>query len=218
MEFTERDRPRSLHRVQCKSFALSFLPGMTDFLASCHCAPFWLCSLCQFPIWKTNHTLKWEGVWRELGCLARTASFAVREESGHSLKSSLAVCVHYNEHVVFFFNKKKSHLKFLVYVKLSLFVFTWVLSIRLLRSQHAMVIDTRNSPILPNKGALLKINQVCTLHLHFTCSLCTLLYISKELKKHFRLALKQFFVGAGISRLYGWRCQIPEGGLWNSAQ
>lgn len=47
----------------------------------------------QFPIWRTNHTLKWEGVWRELGCLARTASFTVREESGHSLKSSLSVCV-----------------------------------------------------------------------------------------------------------------------------
>ncbi|XP_059392797.1 sorting and assembly machinery component 50 homolog A [Carassius carassius] len=68
----------------------------------------------SFPIWRTNHTLKWEGVWRELGCLARTASFAVREESGHSLKSSLS---------------------------------------------HTMVIDTRNSTILPRKGALLKINQ-----------------------------------------------------------
>ncbi|XP_062402851.1 sorting and assembly machinery component 50 homolog A [Sardina pilchardus] len=68
----------------------------------------------SFPISWTNHTLKWEGVWRELGCLARTASFAVREESGHSLKSSLS---------------------------------------------HAMVIDTRNSSILPRKGALLKINQ-----------------------------------------------------------
>uniref|UniRef100_A0A672K6Z5 Sorting and assembly machinery component 50 homolog A-like n=1 Tax=Sinocyclocheilus grahami TaxID=75366 RepID=A0A672K6Z5_SINGR len=68
----------------------------------------------SFPIWRTNHTLKWEGVWRELGCLARTASFSVREESGHSLKSSLS---------------------------------------------HTMVIDTRNSTILPRKGALLKINQ-----------------------------------------------------------
>uniref|UniRef100_A0A8C1AAF5 SAMM50 sorting and assembly machinery component n=1 Tax=Cyprinus carpio carpio TaxID=630221 RepID=A0A8C1AAF5_CYPCA len=68
----------------------------------------------SFPIWRTNHTLKWEGVWRELGCLARTSSFAVREESGHSLKSSLS---------------------------------------------HTMVIDTRNSTILPRKGALLKINQ-----------------------------------------------------------
>ncbi|CAI9566088.1 unnamed protein product [Staurois parvus] len=68
----------------------------------------------NFPIWKTSHTLKWEGVWRELGCLARTASFAIREESGHSLKSSLA---------------------------------------------HTMVIDSRNSTILPKRGALLKINQ-----------------------------------------------------------
>ncbi|XP_012673138.2 sorting and assembly machinery component 50 homolog A [Clupea harengus] len=68
----------------------------------------------SFPVWWTNHTLKWEGAWRELGCLARTASFAVREESGHSLKSSLS---------------------------------------------HAMVIDTRQSSILPKKGGLLKINQ-----------------------------------------------------------
>uniref|UniRef100_A0AAR2ISF3 POTRA domain-containing protein n=1 Tax=Pygocentrus nattereri TaxID=42514 RepID=A0AAR2ISF3_PYGNA len=35
----------------------------------------------SFPLWMTDHTLKWEGVWRELGCLARSASFAVREES-----------------------------------------------------------------------------------------------------------------------------------------
>ncbi|KAM4035653.1 sorting and assembly machinery component 50 homolog [Anomaloglossus baeobatrachus] len=68
----------------------------------------------NFPIWKTSHTLKWEGVWRELGCLARTASFAIREESGHSLKSSLS---------------------------------------------HSMMIDSRNSTILPKRGALLKINQ-----------------------------------------------------------
>ncbi|KAF3859476.1 hypothetical protein F7725_021875 [Dissostichus mawsoni] len=44
----------------------------------------------NFPLGMTNHTLKWEGVWRELGCLARSASFAVREESGHSLKSALS--------------------------------------------------------------------------------------------------------------------------------
>uniref|UniRef100_A0A668ACX4 Sorting and assembly machinery component 50 homolog, like n=1 Tax=Myripristis murdjan TaxID=586833 RepID=A0A668ACX4_9TELE len=44
----------------------------------------------NFPLGITNHTLKWEGVWRELGCLARSASFAVREESGHSLKSALS--------------------------------------------------------------------------------------------------------------------------------
>ncbi|KAF0029531.1 hypothetical protein F2P81_018636 [Scophthalmus maximus] len=43
-----------------------------------------------FPLGMTSHTLKWEGVWRELGCLARSASFAVREESGHSLKSALS--------------------------------------------------------------------------------------------------------------------------------
>uniref|UniRef100_A0AAZ3S268 Sorting and assembly machinery component 50 homolog, like n=1 Tax=Oncorhynchus tshawytscha TaxID=74940 RepID=A0AAZ3S268_ONCTS len=45
----------------------------------------------NFPLWRTNHTLKWEGVWRELGCLARSASFAVREESGHTLKSALSL-------------------------------------------------------------------------------------------------------------------------------
>ncbi|XP_069758391.1 sorting and assembly machinery component 50 homolog, partial [Narcine bancroftii] len=44
----------------------------------------------NFPLWKTHHTLKWEGVWRELGSLSRTASFCVREESGHSLKSSIS--------------------------------------------------------------------------------------------------------------------------------
>uniref|UniRef100_A0A4W6ESX1 Sorting and assembly machinery component 50 homolog, like n=1 Tax=Lates calcarifer TaxID=8187 RepID=A0A4W6ESX1_LATCA len=49
-----------------------------------------LAVLPQFPLGMTNHTLKWEGVWRELGCLARSASFAVREESGHSLKSALS--------------------------------------------------------------------------------------------------------------------------------
>uniref|UniRef100_A0A8C6LYB3 SAMM50 sorting and assembly machinery component n=1 Tax=Nothobranchius furzeri TaxID=105023 RepID=A0A8C6LYB3_NOTFU len=69
---------------------------------------------CSFPMWKTNQTLKWEGVWRELGCLGQNASFAIRNESGHSLKSSLS---------------------------------------------HAMVVDTRNSSILPRKGGLLKIHQ-----------------------------------------------------------
>ncbi|KAM8910891.1 sorting and assembly machinery component 50 homolog B [Spinachia spinachia] len=68
----------------------------------------------NFPLGMTNHTLKWEGVWRELGCLARSASFAVREESGHSLKSALS---------------------------------------------HTMSIDSRNSAIFPNRGALLRINQ-----------------------------------------------------------
>lgn len=58
---------------------------------SCPCQPVSPCLPFQFPVWRTSHTVKWEGVWRELGCLSRTASFAVRKESGHSLKSSLSV-------------------------------------------------------------------------------------------------------------------------------
>ncbi|PIK49385.1 putative sorting and assembly machinery component 50-like A-like [Apostichopus japonicus] len=34
-------------------------------------------------------SLRWEGVWRELSCLTRASSFPVREQCGHSLKSSL---------------------------------------------------------------------------------------------------------------------------------
>ncbi|KAJ0069869.1 hypothetical protein NL108_015414, partial [Boleophthalmus pectinirostris] len=67
-----------------------------------------------FPLWRTSQSLKYEAVWRELSCLARTASFAVREETGHSLKSSLS---------------------------------------------HSMVIDSRNSTILPRSGGLLRIHQ-----------------------------------------------------------
>ncbi|KAG7270676.1 hypothetical protein CRUP_030403 [Coryphaenoides rupestris] len=47
-------------------------------------------NLYKFPVGRSSHSVKWEGVWRELGCLARSASFAVREESGHSLKSALS--------------------------------------------------------------------------------------------------------------------------------
>ncbi|XP_064635465.1 sorting and assembly machinery component 50 homolog isoform X2 [Lineus longissimus] len=36
------------------------------------------------------HGLKWEGVWRELHPLTRTAAFDVREQCGHSLKSSIS--------------------------------------------------------------------------------------------------------------------------------
>uniref|UniRef100_A0A8C4NGT6 SAMM50 sorting and assembly machinery component n=1 Tax=Eptatretus burgeri TaxID=7764 RepID=A0A8C4NGT6_EPTBU len=68
----------------------------------------------NFPVWRTRHTVRWEAVWRELSCLSRTASFPVREESGHSLKSSLA---------------------------------------------HTMVVDCRDSTILPSKGVYLKVNQ-----------------------------------------------------------
>lgn len=67
-----------------------------------------------FPLWRTSQSVKYEAVWRELSCLAGAASFAVREESGHSLKSSLS---------------------------------------------HAMVVDTRNSSILPRSGGLLRIHQ-----------------------------------------------------------
>lgn len=42
-----------------------------------------------FPSIFGNHTLKWEGVWRELSCISDSTAFAVREESGHSLKSSV---------------------------------------------------------------------------------------------------------------------------------
>ncbi|KAH3857700.1 sorting and assembly machinery component 50 homolog [Dreissena polymorpha] len=36
-----------------------------------------------------NHNLRWEGVWRDLRCLSNLSSFRVREQAGHSLKSSL---------------------------------------------------------------------------------------------------------------------------------
>lgn len=39
--------------------------------------------------------------------------------------------------------------------------------------QHAMVIDSRNSSILPRRGALLKVNQVASRHNHSLGSQCT---------------------------------------------
>jgi outer membrane protein insertion porin family len=36
-----------------------------------------------------QHSLQYEAVWRNLSCLSRAAAFAVREHSGHSLKSSI---------------------------------------------------------------------------------------------------------------------------------
>lgn len=36
-----------------------------------------------------QHSLRWEGVWRQVSCLSRSAAFAVREQCGHSVKSSL---------------------------------------------------------------------------------------------------------------------------------
>uniref|UniRef100_A0A673WMX2 Sorting and assembly machinery component 50 homolog, like n=1 Tax=Salmo trutta TaxID=8032 RepID=A0A673WMX2_SALTR len=76
------------------SYGLSFFkPQPGNFERKYEQLPEWRSSLrhcITFPLWRTNHTLKWEGVWRELGCLARSASFAVREESGHTLKSALS--------------------------------------------------------------------------------------------------------------------------------
>ncbi|XP_071957142.1 sorting and assembly machinery component 50 homolog B-like [Antedon mediterranea] len=41
------------------------------------------------PNGSSRHGFRWEGIWRETSCLNRAASFAVRSEAGHSLKSSL---------------------------------------------------------------------------------------------------------------------------------
>ncbi|GAB1605094.1 sorting and assembly machinery component 50 homolog [Argonauta hians] len=59
-----------------------------------------------------SHCLRLEGVWRDLRALSRTTSFTVREQAGHSLKSSL---------------------------------------------KHEFVKDTRDDPIIPRHGSLLKI-------------------------------------------------------------
>ncbi|XP_048728187.1 sorting and assembly machinery component 50 homolog [Ostrea edulis] len=42
-----------------------------------------------FPSSLGKHCLRWEGIWRDLRALSRTTSFTVREQAGHSLKSSL---------------------------------------------------------------------------------------------------------------------------------
>lgn len=91
VELTKRDGQGSFYRAQCKILTLN-----SDFKALVVLDNERYNAICvsQFPLWMTDHTLKWEGVWRELGCLARSASFAVREESGHTLKSALSVrCV-----------------------------------------------------------------------------------------------------------------------------
>ncbi|XP_063418963.1 sorting and assembly machinery component 50 homolog [Mytilus trossulus] len=43
----------------------------------------------MFPTILGSHCLKWEGVWREMRALNRNTSFAVREQAGHTLKSSI---------------------------------------------------------------------------------------------------------------------------------
>lgn len=42
-----------------------------------------------FPTRFGSHNVRWEGVWRELGALSSSTAFSVREQSGHSIKSSL---------------------------------------------------------------------------------------------------------------------------------
>ncbi|XP_060068746.1 sorting and assembly machinery component 50 homolog [Ylistrum balloti] len=42
-----------------------------------------------FPSTLGTHTVQWDGVWRDLRALSRTTPFAVREQAGHTLKSSV---------------------------------------------------------------------------------------------------------------------------------
>lgn len=148
--------------------------------------PYWICTVSldvlhnqwpqlnlsvalQFPLGMTNHTLKWEGVWRELGCLARSASFAVREESGHSLKSALSV-----QTEAFFLPPIAWSIIIVIIIIISSSSSIWhhCLSsvdlwdgsfdsgVLLFCLQHTVSIDSRNSAIFPSRGALLRINQV----------------------------------------------------------
>lgn len=43
----------------------------------------------SFPSLLGDHVVRWEGVWRELCCLGEKCAFAIREEAGHNLKSSI---------------------------------------------------------------------------------------------------------------------------------
>lgn len=43
----------------------------------------------MFPSFIGQHLLSWEGLWRDVTGLSKNASFAIREQAGHSLKSSL---------------------------------------------------------------------------------------------------------------------------------
>ncbi|KFM67078.1 Sorting and assembly machinery component 50-like protein, partial [Stegodyphus mimosarum] len=38
---------------------------------------------------QVQHSLRWEGIWRNLRCLSPATPFEIREEAGHSVKSSL---------------------------------------------------------------------------------------------------------------------------------
>jgi len=49
------------------------------------------------------HNLQYEAVWRNLSCLSKTSSFAVREQSGHTLKSAIRhiLCVDRRDNTIF---------------------------------------------------------------------------------------------------------------------
>lgn len=85
--------------------------------------------------------------------------------------------------------------------------------------QHAMVIDTRNSSILPRKGALLKINQVwsCSSRFH-TFSCFKTKYNFKTTYKTLLLFNWSFYGLSGTGRLLWGRCLFLEGRLWDSTQ
>jgi hypothetical protein len=51
----------------------------------------------------SSHSLRWEGVWRELSCLTRQTAFSVREQSGPSLKSAVKV-----REILFYFKLENS--------------------------------------------------------------------------------------------------------------
>jgi len=63
---------------------------------------------------KVRHTVRWEGIWREMACLDRSTAFQIREQAGHTIKSSV---------------------------------------------KHILSVDKRDSPILPNRGILFKLQQ-----------------------------------------------------------
>jgi len=52
---------------------------------------------------KVRHNMQWEGAWRQLEASSRQTSFAVREQSGHSFKSSLRhiMTVDHRDHPIF---------------------------------------------------------------------------------------------------------------------
>lgn len=45
----------------------------------------------QIPSGPLEHKLSWTGVWRQLIAMNDRTAFAVREQAGHSLKSSVQV-------------------------------------------------------------------------------------------------------------------------------